>query len=176
MSKEKALKTRKKWHTNKMKYCIVDTETTGLGYSDKVVEVAIIDLDGNILLNTLVNPNKRIHWAAEKVHGISNSMVQKAPGIKEIAGKVREILMNRTMIAYNARFDARMIKQTFNINVSYECLMHNVMDYIGTSRYVSLEVATAKLRHNQQEHRALGDCYLCLKLINSSIGVEEGIS
>ncbi|MFW6311457.1 MAG: 3'-5' exonuclease [Nanoarchaeota archaeon] len=176
MSKEKALQTRKRWLNNKTKYCIVDTETTGLGKADKVVEIAIIDLDGNILLNTLVNPNKKIHWAAEKVHGISNSMVQTAPDIIEVGSKVNDILKNRIMIAYNAKFDARMIKQSFNLNVKYECLMHNVMDYMSTSRYISLEVATTNIRSDYQEHRALEDCYLCLKLIKSSPGLEEEVS
>ncbi len=174
MSKEKALKARREWLANKQNYCIVDTETTGLSGRDKVIEIAIIDLEGNVLLNTLVNPERRIHKNAERVHGISNSMIKKAPGIGQVVSRVRDILMNRVMIAYNASFDARMIKQTFNLNVRYECLMHNVMDFLGTGgRRISLEVATANLRDNQQEHRALGDCYLCLKLINSSPGVEE---
>lgn len=176
MSKEKALQVRKSWLNNKTQYCIVDTETTGLGKTDKVVEIAIIDLDGKILLNTLVNPNKKIHWAAEKVHGISDSMVQNAPDVREIARKVNEILKNRIMIAYNAKFDARMIKQSFNLNVKHECLMHNVMDFIGTNRYVSLEVATTNIRSDYQEHRALEDCYLCLKLIKTSSGMEEEVS
>ncbi len=176
MSKEKALKTRKRWLNNKERYCIVDTETTGLGKTDIVVEIAIIDLDGNILLNTLVNPKKKIHWAAEKVHGISNSKVQNAPDIREVARKVNKILKNKIMIAYNAKFDARMIKQSFNLNVRYECLMHNVMDFIETHKYVSLEVATTNVRSDYQEHRALEDCYLCLKLIKSSFGMEEEVS
>jgi len=135
-----------------------------------------LDLDGKILLNTLVNPNKKIYWSAEKVHGISNSMVQNAPDVREIARKVHDILKNRIMIAYNARFDARIIKQSFNLNVKHECLMHNVMGFIGTHKYVSLEVATSNIRNDYQEHRALGDCYLCLKLIKSSPGLEEEVS
>ncbi len=176
MSKENALRKRRIWVNNKNDYCIVDTETTGLGKNDKVIEIAIIDLDGNVLLNTLVNSNKRIHWAAEKVHGISNGEIETAPGVKLVGNRVKDILTNRIMIAYNAKFDARMIKQTFNLNVNYQCLMHNEMEFIGTSRYISLEVATSKLRINKQEHRALGDCKLCLKLINSSMGEKEEVS
>ncbi len=75
MSKENALRKRREWLNNKKDYCIVDTETTGLGKNDKVIEIA-----------------------------------------------------------------------------------------------------TSKLRNNNQEHRALGDCKLCLKLINSSMGKKEEVS
>ncbi|MFP4015946.1 MAG: 3'-5' exonuclease [Halanaerobiales bacterium] len=176
MSKERALRMRQKWLNNKHMYCILDTETTGLGKVDKIVEIAIIDLAGNVLLNTLVNPGIRINKGAEMVHGISNSMVKDAPDVREVGMKVREILKNRTMIAYNAKFDARMIRQSFGFNVRYECLMHNVMDYIESRRFVKLEVATASIRNESQEHRALGDCYLCLDLIKSTPGIEEEVS
>lgn len=176
MSKESALQTRQKWLNNKHKYCIVDTETTGLAIRDKIVEIAIIDLDGNVLLNTLVNPGISIDKGAERVHGISNSMVKGAPSIREVGRKVRDILKNRIMIAYNAKFDARMIRQTFGFNTRYECLMHNVMDFIDTRRFVKLEVATASIRTENQEHRALGDCCLCLDLIKATPGLEEEVS
>lgn len=58
---------------------ILDTETTGLDYDDKIVEIAVIDLDGNVLINTLVDPNKAIPKEATEIHGIANKMVENAP-------------------------------------------------------------------------------------------------
>jgi len=173
MSRESALQKRKRWLKNKQKYCLLDTETTGLGNNDKVVEIAIIDLDGKILLNTLVNPERKIPLDAERVHGISNSMMKDAPSIEVVREEIREILQDRIMLAYNAKFDARMIRQTFNLNVKYECLMYNVMEFYSTGRYISLEKATTHLRSENQEHRALGDCYLCLKLLKTSLETED---
>ncbi|NLM96009.1 MAG: 3'-5' exonuclease [Halanaerobiaceae bacterium] len=174
MSRESAIEKRKRWLENKQKYCLVDTETTGLGNNDRVVEIAIIDLDGKVLLNTLVNPGISIPPEAERIHGISDSMVKDAPSIGSVGEKIRENLNDRIMIAYNAEFDARMIRQTFNIDVNYECLMYNVMDFHNSDRYMSLEKATAHLRKEDQEHRALGDCYLCLKLIKHSLETGRG--
>ncbi len=40
-----------------MPYYILDTETTGLGKKDQVIEIAIIDnADGSVILNTLLSP------------------------------------------------------------------------------------------------------------------------
>jgi len=35
----------------------LDTETTGVGLYDLVIEVGIVDLDGNVLFNSLINPD-----------------------------------------------------------------------------------------------------------------------
>jgi hypothetical protein len=43
---------------------IVDTETTGLSIKDEVIQIAIIDLDGKVLLNTLLKPTVSISTEA----------------------------------------------------------------------------------------------------------------
>ncbi|NDD11792.1 MAG: hypothetical protein EB072_03880 [Betaproteobacteria bacterium] len=52
----------------------LDTETTGLSPSsgDKIVEIAIVDGSGRILLNSLVDPGRAIPWHATNVHGITD--------------------------------------------------------------------------------------------------------
>ncbi|MCY4410095.1 MAG: 3'-5' exonuclease, partial [Caldilineaceae bacterium] len=56
-----------------------DTETTGLNSSAEIVEVGIVDAEGNTLLESLVRPIRRIPSDAVAVHGISNAMVRNAP-------------------------------------------------------------------------------------------------
>lgn len=41
---------------NPKDWLILDTETTGLDSRDRIVEIAVIDLSGVVLLNTLVKP------------------------------------------------------------------------------------------------------------------------
>jgi len=43
----------------KQNYLILDTETTGLGEKDVIIQMALIDLDGNVLLDSLVKPKKK---------------------------------------------------------------------------------------------------------------------
>jgi DNA polymerase III epsilon subunit-like protein len=44
---------------NKNKYVIFDTETTGLGENDVIVQIGLLDLDDNALMDTLIKPTKR---------------------------------------------------------------------------------------------------------------------
>ena len=58
-----------------MQTFFLDTETTGLHPPhDKLVEVAIIDEAGDVVLDTLVNPERPIGFATQ-IHGISDAMV-----------------------------------------------------------------------------------------------------
>jgi DNA polymerase-3 subunit epsilon len=121
----------------KDKYCLVDTETTGLTSKDQVIEISIIDLDGNILLNTLCMPSAPICEEAMQAHGIDAQFLlnNNALSWEIVYPKVKKILDCRIMIAYNAEFDERLILQTCRDNniipsrISYECLMHNVMTW-----------------------------------------------
>ena len=42
-------------------FVIVDTETTGLGADDQVIEVAVVDASGKVLVERLVRPTCPIH-------------------------------------------------------------------------------------------------------------------
>ncbi|BCC80200.1 MULTISPECIES: 3'-5' exonuclease [Bacillus] len=62
---------------NKSNFLVLDTQTTGLGETDEIVEIAVTDLDGKTLLNTLVKPTVPISDDATMIHGITNKMVEK---------------------------------------------------------------------------------------------------
>ncbi|MEW9123794.1 MAG: 3'-5' exonuclease [Thermotaleaceae bacterium] len=171
LSREHAYERRRFWLEHKDNYVILDNETTGLEDYDEIVEIAIIDLNDNVLLNTFVMPTVNISEEAESVHGISHERLVKenAPGWETIYPMVKEILENKTVLAYNAEFDARMIRQSCkavgikSASIKYECLMQNVMLAWNTDQYVSLKHAAGE---NYQDHRALGDCRLCLDIIS----------
>ncbi|MCW3664158.1 3'-5' exonuclease, partial [Burkholderia cenocepacia] len=59
-------------------FILLDTETTGLDESAEIVEIAVIDDAGNVLLNTLVKPKHPIPNSATAIHGITNAMVATA--------------------------------------------------------------------------------------------------
>jgi len=90
----------------------LDTETTGLSYTDEIVEIAIIDYDGTILIDTLIKPTIKILYQVTQIHGISNEMVEFEPSFADIWHTLSDILNNRPIVIYNADFDLRMIKQT----------------------------------------------------------------
>ena len=56
----------------------LDTETTGLHNSAEVIELGIVDDDGNVLFDELVRPRGKIDPAAGRVHGITQEMLADA--------------------------------------------------------------------------------------------------
>jgi len=90
----------------------LDTETTGIGLNDVVIEVAVVDREGQVLFDSLVNPQRPIPEDSSKVHGITDEMVQNAPVFSQVWADLEQILRNRVIGIYNAEFDMRLLKQS----------------------------------------------------------------
>lgn len=97
-------------------YLLADTETTGVGTSDRVVEVAwmVIDDNFNILDEgaSLINPLMPIPAGASAVHGITNRDVADAPTIQTyfddiLGGKLG--YGDFIFVAHNSAFDYRYL-------------------------------------------------------------------
>jgi DNA polymerase III subunit epsilon len=90
---------------------VIDTETTGVFPSDRVVEVALVtlDLDGQIIdeFDTLVDPRRDVGptW----LHGITASMLRGAPTFEDVCGDLAARLHGAVVAAHNLPFDARML-------------------------------------------------------------------
>ena len=95
-----------------MNAVIFDTETTGIGLGAEIVDISCVDLDGTVLLNTLVCPTRPIPPEATKIHGICNADVEGSPTFDRLIGYVDELFRGRLSIAYNLDFDLRMINQS----------------------------------------------------------------
>jgi len=48
---------------------ILDTETSGLDSRAEIVEIAVVDTDGRVLVNTLVKPSRPIPPDVSAIHG-----------------------------------------------------------------------------------------------------------
>ena len=92
-------------------FAVIDTETTGLGHDDRVIEIGIVLLDPDLALDgewaTLVNPERSVGpvW----VHHIHDSHVQHAPTFDEIAPEFLAQIRGRVVVAHNYAFDRRML-------------------------------------------------------------------
>src|SRR5690606_105710 len=100
----------KRWA--KEDFVILDTETTGLSDDDEIIEIAIIDRNGHVLLNTLIKPINPISEQAKEIHGISNEDVKNAPYWKEVWKHVLSIIEGKKILIYNAEFDLKMIRNS----------------------------------------------------------------
>lgn len=127
----------------------MDTETTGLDPTAEIVEISIVDAEGQVLLDSLVRPVKPIPLDAALIHGITNTMVEDAPAWPTVWAAAEAILRGRYIGIYNAEFDLRMMKQSHS---RYDMLwdfpsqrVFDVMklyaDLIGAARWQTLDAA-----------------------------------
>lgn len=90
----------------------LDTETTGLDRSDEIVEISVVDDNGQTLYESLVKPSHPIPEETIRVHHINNEAVSVAPTWPIVWTQLRPVLFGRLIVLYNADFDLRMISQT----------------------------------------------------------------
>ena len=91
-----------------------DTETTGLGNADRIINMCIVECDFQTMkmryFESLFNPEGRsIAPGAFAVHKISSQSLKYQPTFAQIAGDILEFVNNRTLIAHNKQFDKRML-------------------------------------------------------------------
>lgn len=81
-----------------------------------------MDIDGNVLMDTLVNPKRQIGFAST-IHGITDDMVVQAPTAEELWPKVRDIVSNNHVVIYNAQFDTRFFPDDLACAAKISCAM-----------------------------------------------------
>ena len=91
---------------------IFDTETTGLGGNDQIIEISCVSATGEVLLDSLVRPSCPVSAGARWVHGISDADLADAPSITELMPRLHEVFDDRNALAYNFDFDRRFLAQT----------------------------------------------------------------
>lgn len=147
----------------------LDTETTGLRLDDgaALVEVAVVDDDGAVLLNTLVNPDRPIPASATAIHGIADDMVADAPPATDVVARVLDLARDHTVVIYNAAFDIQFLPGLQEVAASVECCMLRYAEWRGQwsewhdgYKWHKLTVAAKDAGHDWGDdpaHRALAD-------------------
>lgn len=92
---------------------IIDTETTGLNpVIDNLLQVSIIDENGETLFNSYVKPDCSEWPEAMAVNNIKPEMVADAPKFEELRESVQEIIDHAECIAgYNTYFDIAFLRE-----------------------------------------------------------------
>ncbi|MDP8935009.1 MAG: 3'-5' exonuclease [Cyanobacteriota bacterium] len=154
---------------NQKDWVILDTETTGL-YDAEIVEIAIIDTLGKILLDTLIKPSISIPAEVTEIHGISDAMVADAPTFPEVYPRIDAALKDKRVLIYNSAFDIKILNYCcrfhtlpiLNLTKRSACLMEWVAQWAGNWSCYHKDYRYVPLNGG---HRALGDCTAAFELI-----------
>ncbi|MDQ3225642.1 MAG: 3'-5' exonuclease [Chloroflexota bacterium] len=156
----------------------LDTETTGFGPRAEIVDIAVVDAAGTILLETLVRPVRRIPAEVIAIHGITNADVQDAPEWRDIHETLLDALAGRRIIVYNVTFDRQMVNQACDRyalsapQADWECAMKRYAGFFGNwdpgkrwYRFEKLERAVLAFGAEPGGHRAAADAFACRAVV-----------
>ncbi len=168
------------------KYCVIDVETTGANsVKNRLIEIACVQTQAGQILSkysTLINPHQFIPIFIQKMTGIRNESVFKAPEPKEVLPVVKEIMLDGSniFVAHNASFDYAFVKASFQrigtnmpeipklctLKLARRLLPPNIKKNVGSlSQYFNIDV--------RGRHRALGDAEATAKILVELLEIAE---
>ena len=154
---------------------ILDTETTDL-YGE-IIEIAVIDLQGNVLLNQRIKPVGEIAPGAEAVHGISLDALQNESTFPEVYEQIKQAIEQKIVVIYNAAFDRARLRDDCErhglalIKFGYDCAMNWYAQWYGDW---SRKYESYKWQPLNGGHSALGDCRATLEVVKIIAGQKDG--
>lgn len=150
-------------------WLVLDTETTGLERDAQIVEIAAVCPDGS-LFQSLVKPEEAVHAAAQRLHGLTNEILDTAPPFAELAADLRRRLMGRTVLGYNVGFDrARLWNEMARARqpaprCRWFCLCELTTKHSGSRLSLSQALQHYGVDFEGPRHRAAGDARATLAL------------
>jgi DNA polymerase III subunit epsilon len=169
-------------------FAVVDVETTGCrsGWGDRITEIAVAVVHGGrreIVLDTLVNPERPIPRAICAITNITDEMVRHAPRFSDLAERVLGVLSGRVFVAHNARFDWNFLgaelrrSRDLTLDGTRLCTVRLARRLVKGVRSCGLDNLSRFFGfQNKARHRAGGDALVTAELLCRllSLAREEG--
>jgi DNA polymerase III subunit epsilon len=166
---------------------VFDFETTGLSprSGDRAIEIGAVLIDNNKIIarfHSLMNPGIRVSPFIQGLTGITNVMVQSAPGCAEVMAGFIEFAGHYPLVAHNASFDSRFLdaelarigRARINDLVCTLLIARRVYPHISSHKLETL-VRYKNLHSDGTFHRALADAemtaYLWMAMIRDIKGL-----
>ena len=162
---------------------ILDTETTGLKGDVRVIELSVIDLEGNIVFHSLFNPGMPLPEKIPELTGITDEMLEGAPFFFQKVTEIVNLLAGKQVLAWNAPFDRQWLTNEL-LMASQGPAAASIcwFDAMELSAFASgkfkkgYKLIEAKKDYgigDSQEHRATADCLDTLAVLKKIAGFDE---
>lgn len=148
---------------NKSDYVIMDTECSGFQQDDEIVEMAIIDLDGKVLLDQRFKPTKSIDPQMSDIHEIDDNSVADAPSFKDEWENIYTIIKDKKLIMYNGDFDVEILNNTlkkYELEI-VEFDFDSIMDDMNALHQRGLPIRMLA-EEQKDKYSSIDDCYIVL--------------
>lgn len=156
---------------------VLDTETTGLDprQGHRLIEIACIELEDMLPtgkhFHRYIHPDRDIEADAEKIHGISITMLADKPRFHEaiVVEEFLEFIGDSVVIAHNAKFDASFINHELGLCGREVLAEERWIDTLGLAQkrfpgmYNSLDALCKRFKislEGREKHGALIDSHL----------------
>lgn len=102
-------------HLHKDQFVCLDLETTGLDPKiDRIIEVACVTFTFSSVIDTfetLIDPKCSIPPASQKIHHISQEMVEGKPTIEQVIPRLLEMMNNHIIMGHGITFDLAILQE-----------------------------------------------------------------
>jgi len=167
---------------------ILDTETTGLSYTEKhrIVEIGCIELKDQIptskIFHEYINPQRQVSEEAYKIHGYSDKFLSDKKIFSEISEDFLNFIKDKKLIIHNAPFDLSFLNYELRLIKKKEIDKKNVIDTLEMARIKypgsqnSLDALCKRLNidnSKREKHNALIDCHLLREIYINLVDQKE---
>ncbi len=157
-------------------FMVVDTETNGLAGDDcELTEVGAVLVGGGELhdrWSSLCRTSAPLRRGIQRLTGITQAMVDGAPSLEDVLPSLAELLRGRVLVAHNAPFDRRVLRQAFErIGLEWPdppviCTAAMARSMLPLQRRRGLGVLADALGIEVHTvHRALADAETCARVL-----------
>jgi DNA polymerase III subunit epsilon len=154
-------------------WALVNTQATDL--CGLVCEIGAIAPSGDILFESLINPERPVSANARAVHGITDEMLKAAPTLPQVWDALQVALEGRTtLLAYNAEYVRARLRQSAmryrlrGPSFYWQCIMQRYAEFRGNWSERHQSYTYAKLPG--AVHRAIPDARAALRCLHEMAG------
>ncbi|GLV55069.1 hypothetical protein KDH_19160 [Dictyobacter sp. S3.2.2.5] len=90
---------------------ILASKTLTIASNEEIIELAIVDIYGQIVFNSLIKPGQPLTVTEGDLQGIPTNQLAQAPNFPEIWPQIYPLLIQNELIIYNAAFYLRSLRQ-----------------------------------------------------------------